>query len=34
MGITPKNLLYESLAFEYADGESRVFEETEIMVPK
>jgi len=34
MGITPKNLLYESLAFEYADGESRVFKETETMSPK
>ena len=34
MGITPKNLRYESLAFEYSDGESRVFEETETMVPK
>ena len=34
MGITPKNLLYESLAFEYTDGESRVFDATETMVPK
>lgn len=34
MGITPKNLLYESLAFEYSDGESRVFDATETMAPK